>query len=138
MSHFQTDLEGRVPILDESGLVSVRQQVRQRCVQCGFSDTDTTRIVTAASELARNVYRYAARGEMYWRLLENGQCTGIELVFEDKGPGIPDVDLAMRPGYSTSRGLGLGLPGAKRLMDELEIASEPGMGTRVMIRKHRR
>ena len=138
MSHFQTDLEGRVQILDESGLVTVRQQVRLRCLQCGFSDTDTTRIVTAASELARNVYRYATTGEMYWRLLGSEKYSGIELVFEDNGPGIPDVAQAMRPGYSTSRGLGLGLPGAKRLMDELEIASEPGVGTKVMIRKHLR
>lgn len=138
MSHLPTDREGKVLILDESGLVTVRQQVRLRCLQCGFSDTDTTRIVTAASELARNVYRYALKGEMCWRLLGEVQFSGIELVFEDKGPGIPDVESAMTPGFSTARGLGLGLPGAKRLMDELEIQSEPGVGTKVTVRKHHR
>ncbi len=129
--------KGKIHIKDESGLVSVRQQVRKCCLECSFGDTDTTRIVTAASELARNIYRYAKTGEMRWRVFSGscGKC--IELIFEDHGPGIADVNLAMQPGFSTSRGLGLGLPGAKRLMDEMDIVSAVGVGTRVTVRKCR-
>jgi serine/threonine-protein kinase RsbT len=129
--------KGKVDILDESGLVSVRQQVRQCCQECAFGDTDTTRIVTAASELARNVYKYAKTGEMRWQIFQSNGRKCIELIFEDLGPGIADVNQALQPGFSTSRSLGLGLPGAKRLMDEMEIVSTAGIGTKVTIRKCR-
>jgi serine/threonine-protein kinase RsbT len=131
------NVKGKVDILDESGLVSVRQQVRQCCRECAFGDTDTTRIVTAASELARNVYRYAKSGEMRWQVLYDHGRQCIELVFEDQGPGIADVNQALQPGFSTSRSLGLGLPGTKRLMDEMEIVSTVGIGTKVTVRKCR-
>jgi len=133
----QSERSGKVGISDESHIVSVRKAVRSVSKWLGFNDTEVTRIVTAASELARNVDRYARRGEMHWRVMNDGGNSGLELVFEDEGPGIPDVEQAMAPGYSTSRGLGLGLPGAKRLMDEMEIQTEVGKGTRVTVWKWR-
>jgi len=102
---------------------------------------DQSRIATAVSELARNVVRYATdgRGEMLLRVLPaTGHGVGLEVVVRDEGPGIADVERAMRPGYSSGSGLGMGLPGARRLMDELEIDSVPGRGTSVTIRKWRR
>lgn len=126
---------GKVRIYDESQIVNVRKSVRSICRKLGFSDTEVTRIVTAASELARNVDRYAGQGEMHWRVLDMGGADCLELVFEDEGPGISDVAQAMTPGFSTSRSLGLGLPGAKRLMDEMEIQTEAGKGTSVTVRK---
>jgi serine/threonine-protein kinase RsbT len=94
-----------------------------------------TRIVTAASELTRNIYRYAKSGVMRWRVLNRGTDTGLELTFEDQGPGIPDVERAMEPGFTTGNGLGMGLPGSRRLMDELTIESTVGKGTTVVVRK---
>lgn len=128
---------GKVGISDEGDIVTVRKVVRAVSRALGFSDTDVTRIVTAASELARNVDRYARRGEMHWSVVEDDGRTCLELVFDDEGPGIPDIEQAMAPGYSTIRGLGLGLPGAKRLMDEMDIRSAVGKGTRVTVRKWR-
>ena len=130
-----TKLSGKVRIDSESDIVTVRKVVRDVCRSIGFCDTDVTRVVTAASELARNVYRYAKKGEMHWEVLEQEGKAGLEMVFEDHGPGIKDIDLAMRPGYSTVRGLGLGLPGAKRLMDFMNISSQDGQGTRVTVCK---
>ncbi|MEW6750095.1 MAG: anti-sigma regulatory factor [Candidatus Latescibacterota bacterium] len=126
---------GEVAIATELDIVAVRRCVRHVAVGLGFGATDTTRILTAASELARNVYQYAGGGVMGWRALADGGRAGIELVFTDHGPGIPDVAEALTPGYSTSRGLGLGLPGARRLMGEMEIASRPSQGTTVTVRK---
>jgi len=126
---------GEVVIDSEADIVSARKAVRQAAGSLGFGVTDVTRIVTAASELTRNIYRYAGSGLMRWRRLEDRGRQGIELTFEDQGPGIPDVDQALEAGFSSCGGLGLGLPGAKRLMDELEIRSEIGRGTTVVVRK---
>jgi serine/threonine-protein kinase RsbT len=126
-------------IHSESDIIATRRTVRTVATQLGFGLTDVTRIVTAASELARNVCLYAGSGIMRWRALDRGGRIGIELTFEDRGPGITDVEQAMQEGYTTGDGLGMGLPGAKRLMDEFEIASEIGTGTIVTARKwHRR
>jgi len=124
-------------IESESDLVTVRKVVRGLATTTGFGITDLTRIVTAASELARNVLCYAGSGYMRWRTLSLDNRVGIELTFADQGPGIPDVALAMQEGYTTSGGLGMGLPGTKRLMDEMEIQTELGKGTTVTIQKWR-
>lgn len=130
--------EGEVRIGSEGDLVTARKMVRDAAVAMDFGVTDVTRIVTAASELTRNVFRYAGSGVVYWRKVNTGEHVGIELTFEDSGPGIPDIGQAMEMGYTTSGGLGLGLPGAKRLMDEMEIESAVGHGTRVTVKKWRR
>jgi len=122
-------------IESESDIVGARRAVREAAIQLGFGQTDVTRIVTAASELARNTFKYAGGGVMRCHPVEIGTRTGIELQFVDHGPGILDVPLAMQNGFSTSAGLGLGLPGAKRLMDEMEIESQPGRLTVVTVRK---
>ncbi len=127
-----------VRIVDESHIVTVRKTIREAATHLGFGLTDVTRIVTAGSELARNVFHYAGSGVMRWNELENGDKIGIQLVFEDHGPGIPNIEQAFEPGYSTSGGLGMGLPGTRRLMDEMEIQSEVGIGTKVTVRKWRR
>ncbi len=129
---------GRVRVESEGDIVTVRRAVRDAAKEIGFAVTDLTRIVTAASELTRNIYLYAGSGEVRWRELNAGRAPGIELVFEDQGPGILDLELALEKGYTTSGGLGLGLPGAKRLMDEMEIETEGGQGTTVTVRKWRR
>lgn len=127
--------EGQVAIKSESDIVAVRKTVRNEAIRLGFGITDATRIVTAASELARNIVLYAGSGIMGWRTLDVPEGTGIELTFSDDGPGISDVELAMQSGYSTSGGLGLGLPGAKRLMDDLQVSTEVGKGTAITVRK---
>jgi serine/threonine-protein kinase RsbT len=129
---------GEVRIDSESDIVTARKIVRDAAIATGFGVTDVTRIVTAASELTRNVFRYAGSGVMRWRTVSAGEVLGLELTFEDHGPGIPDIKRAMEVGYTTSGGLGLGLPGAKRLMDEMEIESEVGKGTRVTVKKWRK
>ena len=126
---------GELPINAEIDIVTVRKAVREAASGIGFGVTDTTRIVTAASELARNVFLYAGSGAMQWRTLNANGRTGIELNFADKGPGIVDIAQALAPGYTTSNGLGMGLPGSRRLMGEMEIDSRPGQGTRVTVRK---
>jgi serine/threonine-protein kinase RsbT len=130
-----TSSVGELSIQTEGDIVSARRTVREAATRLGFGATDVTRIVTAASELARNVFKYAGEGVMRWRWLEDGGRCGIELQFEDHGPGIEDVDRAMEEGYSTGGGLGMGLPGARRLMDEMEIQSTVGLGTTVTVRK---
>jgi serine/threonine-protein kinase RsbT len=127
--------QGEFRIGSESDIVLARKIVRDFSTELGFSLTDVTRIVTAASELTRNIYHYAGSGLMRWRPLNVGGQVGLELIFEDQGPGIPDVEKAMEAGYSTGKGLGLGLPGSKRLMDEMTIQSRPGQGTVVGVRK---
>lgn len=129
---------GEVCINSESDIVAARKIVRDAAIAMGFGVTDVTRIVTAASELTRNVFHYAGSGVMHWRTVNAGGVVGLELTFEDHGPGIPDIQRAMEVGYTTKGGLGLGLPGAKRLMDEMEIESEVGKGTRVTVKKWRR
>jgi len=127
--------EGEVTIVAERDIVNVRQSVREVTGRLGFGVTDTTRIVTAASELARNAFKYAGGGLMRWRCLQKDGVPGIELCFEDKGPGIADLEQALVEGYSSAGGLGMGLPGARRLTDEMEINSAVGKGTQVVIRK---
>jgi serine/threonine-protein kinase RsbT len=131
----QNGRQGEVPISSEGDIVMARRVVRETVTSLGFGITDVTRIVTAASELTRNIYSYAGSGVMRWRALDMGGGPGIELTFEDRGPGIADIEQAMGIGYTTGSGLGLGLPGAKRLMDEMEIQSTVGQGTTVTVRK---
>lgn len=125
----------KVDITSESDIVQVRTTVREKAIEIGFGVTDVTRIVTAASELARNIYRFAKSGVMYFEILDEGGRKGIELRFEDTGPGIENIDLAMEEGYTTGNGLGLGLSGTRRLMDEMEINSEVDKGTTVRVAK---
>ena len=129
---------GVVVIETEGDIVAARQVVRAVAAEAGFNATDVTRIVTAASELARNIFQYAGKGAMEWRRLQADASLGLELRFQDEGPGIADVNQALEEGYSSGRGLGLGLPGARRLMDEMDIRSEPGRGTTVIVRKWRK
>ena len=114
-------------------VVGIRQAVRQRAVELGFNLIDQTKIVTAASELARNTVQYGGGGTVTIDGIEDGGRRGLRLTFEDKGPGIADLELAMRDGYTTGGGLGLGLSGARRLSSEFQIHSKPGEGTRVTI-----
>jgi len=117
----------------EASLVTVRSRVRATAVDLGFGIVDQTKLVTAASELARNVLRYAESGEMIIEVLENSDRRGVRVTFADNGPGIANVELALRDGYSTGDSLGIGLPGAKRLVDDLTIDSVLGRGTTVVI-----
>ena len=125
-------------ITSRTDVVDVRQRVREICGEMGFSLSETTRVVTATSELARNIVEFAGCGEIRWRILEkdtNGNKSGIELIFDDNGPGIDNVDWAMKDGSSTGKGLGKGLPGAEKLMDEMSIETEKGAGTTIKIVK---
>ena len=133
-----TPSSGEVAISTEGDIVAARRTVRDAATRLGFTQTDVARIVTAASELARNVFRYAGEGVMKWRSLEVNSRVAIEVQFVDQGPGIPDIPLALQEGYSTGGGLGMGLPGAKRLADEMEIESVVGQGTSITLRKWRR
>jgi serine/threonine-protein kinase RsbT len=130
--------QGEVRIETEADIAVARRAVRDLAAKIGFGITETARIVTAVSELGRNVHKYAGGGVMQWHALKNGGDAGLELRFEDQGPGIADINEAMREGYSTGGGLGMGLPGAKRLMDHLDIQSTVGKGTTVTVRKWRR
>jgi serine/threonine-protein kinase RsbT len=123
-----------VPIASEVDIVVARQQGRNLAARLGFSHGDLALIATAISELARNIVTYARKGEIVLRLVE-GSRRGIMVVVRDQGPGIADVELAMQDGFSTGGGLGLGLPGARRLMDEFDIVSELGKGTTVTMKK---
>ena len=114
-------------------IVIVRQAVRRKAIELGFSLVDQTKIVTAASELARNTIQHGGGGKATIEVVSDGPRRGLRLVFEDAGPGIADMALAMKDGYSTGGGLGLGLSGAKRLSNEFSISSTPGAGTRVAI-----
>lgn len=124
-----------VKIESESDIVAVRKVVRQAAAALGFGVTDVTRIVTAASELARNVFHYAVKGTMELSAQQFNGTVGLSLLFVDNGPGMSNIEEAMEMGYTTRGGLGLGLPGAKRLMDEMEIRSEIGNGTTVKVTK---
>ena len=121
------------PLQTAEHVVSVRQAVRQRAVELGFSLVDQTKIITAASELGRNTIQHGGGGRALIEIINDGVRRGLRLTFEDQGPGIADIALAMRDGYSTGSGLGLGLSGAKRLSNEFSITSAPGEGTRVVI-----
>jgi serine/threonine-protein kinase RsbT len=123
------------PLLSEVHIVQARHLVRKWAAELNFSLVDQTKIVTAASELARNTIVYGKGGELRINAIESGVRRGLELIFADKGPGIPDMKLALQDGYTTGSGLGLGLSGAKRLSNEFEIVSKVGEGTTVTIRR---
>jgi serine/threonine-protein kinase RsbT len=125
--------EQTLPIQSETDVVRVRQEVRKWSGGLGFSLVELTKVVTAASEIARNTLVHGGGGSARLEELAEDQRRGLRLTFEDRGPGIADVDLALRDGYTTGAGLGLGLGGARRLMDEFNIVSRPGEGTRVTI-----
>ena len=125
----------RVPIERSEDLVTVRRLVRERAVTLGFGATDLVRLVTAASELARNIVVYGERGFADISAVARQGERGIRIRFEDEGQGINDIELAMKDGYTSGRGLGKGLPGARRLVDEFEVTSEVGRGTIVTITK---
>ncbi len=127
--------EVRVPIDSDTDIVAVRQNGRDLAEHYGLPASDLVGVATAISELARNIIRYAVRGEIFLRLVDDYDKRGVEVLAADGGPGIRDVALAMQDGFSTSGSLGLGLPGVRRLMDEFEIRSELGKGTRVTARK---
>lgn len=129
--------ELRVPIVSEIDIVVARQQGRALAGQLGFSSGDLALIATAISEMARNIVVYAKQGEILLKLVE-GKPRGIVIMACDHGPGIANLELAMQDGYSTGGGLGLGLPGAKRLMDEFDVVSEVGKGTTVTMKKWKR
>jgi serine/threonine-protein kinase RsbT len=122
-----------VSVRDASEVVTVRHAVRKWAVESGFSIVEQTKIVTAASELARNMVDYGGGGTLMLESLDDGMRRGLRLVFEDRGPGIADVSAALRDGYTTGGGMGLGLGGAKRLSNEFEIRTAPGEGTRIAI-----
>ena len=122
-----------LPIRSDQDVVIVRQAVRTWAVDQGFGLVDQTKIVTAASEMARNALIYGGGGTVRLQALNDGTKKGLRLTFEDHGPGIADIELAMKDGYTTGSGLGLGLSGAKRLSNEFEIRSKPGEGTVIVI-----
>lgn len=123
------------PIRHQDDVVRVRQYVRQWAADLGLSLVDQTKVVTAASELARNTFEYGGGGELHLHITSNHAGFGLTMIFEDNGPGIPDVELALKDGYTSGKGLGLGLGGARRLMDHFHIDSAPGKGTRITITK---
>ena len=127
--------EIRVPIERDDDVVVARSKARELAAGLGFTGTDLTLLATAISEIARNITTYAHRGELCITAVRRGTRHGVKVVASDEGPGIPDVELALRDGYTSGRGLGLGLPGARRLMDEFEIDTEVGRGTRVTMLK---
>jgi len=121
-----------IALTSEPDVVAVRRRVREISAKLGFSLVDQTKVVTAASELARNTLIHGGGGTMHLETL-NGPRVGLKLIFEDNGPGIPNIELALRDGYTTGAGLGLGLGGAKRLANEFSVDSRVGEGTKVMI-----
>ena len=122
-----------LPILSSTDIVLIRQEVRKWTGELGFSLVDQTKMITAASELARNSLDYGGGGIVYFESLEDGGKRGLRLTFEDQGPGIPDIDQALTDGFTSGKGMGLGLGGAKRLVNVFEITSRVGEGTRVTI-----
>ena len=124
---------GTQPINIEQDVVLARQQARKLATECGMRLIDLTKLVTAVSELARNTMVYGGGGDMDWQILDDNHKVGLRLTFRDEGPGIPDIKLAMTDGWTSGSGLGLGLTGAKRLVDEFELDTEPCKGTRITI-----
>jgi serine/threonine-protein kinase RsbT len=124
---------GELPLRNEHDMVLGRQAVRRLAQEHGFSLVDQTKLVTAASELARNALTYGGGGTLKWEVLVDGVRRGVRLTFEDQGPGIPNVELAMTDGWTSGTGLGLGLTGARRLVNEFELSSTVGVGTRVIV-----
>ena len=128
-----TQRDETLQVRSSEEIVLVRQAVRAWAAELGFSLVDQTKMVTAASELARNTVLYGGGGSVRLEMLNSGNRRGLRLTFEDQGPGIPDIALAMKDGYTTGGGLGMGLGGARRLSNEFEIFSRVGEGTRVSI-----
>lgn len=127
------ETSGTLPLASEQNIVASRQLVRTLCQQLKFSLVDQTKMVTAASELSRNTLVHGGGGRMRWEFLENNGKRGLQLHFEDDGPGITDMKLALTDGWTSGGGMGLGLPGSKRLVNDFDIQSTPGQGTRVSI-----
>jgi serine/threonine-protein kinase RsbT len=127
------EIDETMPLRTSDDVVRVRQAVRKRAVAAGFSLVDQTKIVTAASEIARNTIDYGGGGELLIEVLRHERRVGVRLTFTDQGPGIADLALALTDGHTTGNGLGLGLSGAKRLSNEFSINSAPGHGTKVML-----
>ncbi|MDQ7988542.1 MAG: anti-sigma regulatory factor [Candidatus Dactylopiibacterium sp.] len=128
-----TDDSGAIPLRNEADIVQCRRTVRQLALALQFSLVDQTKIITAASELSRNTVVYGGGGEMNWDIVTQGIKTGLRLQFTDHGPGIPDLDLALKDGWTSGAGMGLGLSGSKRLVHEFDLHSVVGEGTRVTI-----
>lgn len=124
---------GSQPILIEQDVVLARQTARKLAQECGMRLVDLTKMVTAVSELARNTMVYGGGGDMDWQIIDEGVRTGLRITFRDEGPGIADLKLAMTDGWTSGGGMGLGLTGAKRLVDEFELDTAPGAGTRITI-----
>jgi serine/threonine-protein kinase RsbT len=133
MEPMTPNVNGEAPLRSEHDIVLARQQVRKLTQELKFSLVDQTKMVTAASELARNALIYGKGGTMHWEVLQNESRTGLRLKFADEGPGIPNLDLAMTDGWTSGNGLGMGLTGAKRLVNEFDLDSKVGGGTRVTI-----
>jgi serine/threonine-protein kinase RsbT len=127
--------ETRITIHSDADIITARRAVRELAEGVGFGGSELTVIATAISEIARNIIEYAGNGEIVLRAAQQGVRRGILVIAKDRGPGIPDIELAMQDGYSTSKGIGLGLPGARRLMDEFEVDSKVGKGTTVTMKK---
>ena len=127
------ETQGSVPLRSEADIVASRQVVRKLAVQLKFSLVDQTKMITAASELSRNTVVYGGGGDMEWALLVDGIKQGLRLRFIDQGPGIPDVGLALKDGWTSGNGMGLGLSGSKRLVHEFELESTVGVGTCVSV-----
>lgn len=124
-----------VEIITEWDIVAARQLGRNEAKKAGFGTVDQARITTAISELARNIYLYAGKGRIEIERVSEGGAFGIKIIASDEGPGIPDLRKVMEDGFSTSGGLGAGMPGVKRLMDEFKVSSEPGVGTIITTKK---
>ncbi len=124
-----------LPVNSNSDVVLVRQHVRTAAVDVGLSLVDQTKVVTAASELARNALVYAGGGQVHIEIVHNGLRRGLRLTFSDNGPGIPDIEQALTDGWTTGGGLGLGLSGSRRLVDEFDLKSAPGEGTLITVTK---
>jgi serine/threonine-protein kinase RsbT len=124
---------GTQPINIEQDVVLARQLTRKLAQECGMRLIDLTKLVTAVSELARNTMVYGGGGHMDWQILDENGRTGVRLLFRDEGPGIPDIKLALTDGWTSGSGLGLGLTGARRLVEEFELDTAPGKGTRITI-----
>ncbi len=130
-----TERTGTLPLENEQHIVASRQAVRSLCQLLKFSLVEQTKMITAASELSRNTLIHGGGGRMRWEVIEAGAKTGLTLHFEDEGPGIADLKLAMTDGWTSGSGMGLGLPGSKRLVSDFSVDSAPGQGTRVSITK---
>jgi len=126
-----------VPVHTEQDVIIARQECRSLAQRLGFSPVDQARITTAVSELARNIVVYGVKGAVTLVELDDGQRKGLQIAFDDEGPGIADVETAMQQGYTSGKGLGAGLPGSQRLMDEFKLETEPGKGVHITVRKWR-